>query len=135
MKRIVVLAVALQAFVAIMAAAVSPGVAQDSFQALLESDVSAVESKLQLTGDEKTQVDAILQDGVKQRMAVLDKLGVTYGKKPSFSTLLKLRSQMDDIRTAQQTELAKILSEDQMFVVDQMAQESEQKFRAVLLGS
>lgn len=135
MKRIVVLAVALQALVGVLAAGMSPALAQDSFQALLEADVTAVEAKLQLTGDEKSQVDAILQDGVKQRMAVLDKLGVTYGKKPSFATLLKLRSQMDDIRTEQQTELAKILSEDQMFVVDQMAQDSEQKFRAVLLGS
>jgi hypothetical protein len=135
MRRIVVLALVVQAIVGVLAAGMSPALAQDSFQALLEADVTAVETKLQLTGDEKTQVDAILQDGIKQRLAVLDKLGVTYGKKPSFSTLLKLRSQMDDIRTEQQTELAKILSEDQMFVVDQMAQESEQKFRAVLLGS
>ncbi len=135
MKRIAMLATALQMIVGILVAGVSPALAQDGFQALLESDVSAVEAKLQLTGDEKSQVDAILQDGVKQRLAVLDKLGVTYRKKPSFGTLLKLRSQMDDIRTEQQTALAKILTENQMFVVDQMATDSEQKFRAVLLGS
>ncbi len=135
MKRIAMLATALQMMVGILVAGVSPALAQDGFQALLESDVSAVEAKLQLTGDEKTQVDAILQDGVKQRLAVLDNLGVTYGKKPSFGTLLKVRSQMDDIRTEQQTALAKILTENQMFVVDQMATDSEQKFRSVLLGS
>jgi Na+-transporting NADH:ubiquinone oxidoreductase subunit NqrC len=135
MKRIAMLATALQLIVGILAAGASPALAQDGFQALLEADVSAVEAKLQLAGNEKTQVDAILQDGVNKRLAVLTSLGVTYGQRPSFGTLLKLRSQMDDIRTEQQTALAKILSESQMFVVDQMANDSEQKFRAVLLGS
>ena len=132
MRRIAMLAAAAQMVVGLLLANVA--LAQDSFQTMLESDVAAVEAKLQLTGDELKQVDAILQDGVKQRLAVLTSLNVTYGQKPSFGTLLKLQSEMDDIRTEQQTALAKILSEDQMYVVDQMAQDSQQKFRAAVLG-
>ncbi len=133
MRRIAMLAAAVQLVAGMLLA--NAALAQDSFQSLLEADVSAVETKLALTGDELTQVDAILQDGVKQRLAVLSSLNVTYGQKPSFTTLLKLQSQMDDIRTEQQTALSKILTENQMYVVDQMAQDSQQKFRAVLLGS
>ena len=133
MKRIAMFAAVAAIFSGLVAG--MPAWAQDSFQSLLEADVAAVEAKLQLTGDEATKVDAILQAGVTKRMAVLTSLGVQYGVKPSFGTLLKLQSQMDDIRTEQQTELAKILTENQMYDVDQMAQESETKFRSVLLGS
>ncbi len=133
MKRIAIFVAVATIFSAVVAGA--PASAQDSFQSLLEADVAAVEAKLQLTGDEAKQVDSILQDGVKQRLAVLSSLGVQYGVKPSFGTLLKLQSQMDDIRTEQQTALAKILSESQMYEVDQMAQASQAKFRSVVLGS
>ena len=133
MKRIAMLAAAAQMVIGVVLADVA--LADGSFQDLLEADVTAVETKLQLSGDELKQVDAILQDGVKQRLAVLSSLDVTYGQKPSFGTLLKLQSQMDDIRTEQQTALSKILTEDQMYVVDQMAQDAQQKFRAVLLGT
>ncbi len=133
MKRIALLAAAAQMAAGLLVANVA--LADDSFQDLLEADVSTVETRLQLSGDELKQVDAILQDGVKKRMAVITSLNVVYGHKPSFGTLLKLQSEMDDIRTEQQTALAKILSEDQMYVVDQLAQTSQQQFRAVLLGS
>jgi hypothetical protein len=135
MTRIVMLAVAAWMFAGLTTVGVAPAMAADSFQSLLEADVAAVDAKLQLTGDVKTQADAIMQDGVTQRMAVLNSLGVVYGQKPSFGTLLKLQSQMDDIRTSQQTALAKVLSESQMYIVDQMAEASEQTFRAALLGS
>ena len=132
MRRIAMLAVAAQMAAGLLLANVA--LADDGFQSLLEADVTTVETKLQLSGDELKQVDAILQDGVKQRLAVLTSLNVAYGHKPSFATLLKLQSQMDDIRTDQQAALAKILTEDQMYVVDQLAQTSQQKFRDVLLG-
>jgi hypothetical protein len=118
-----------------LAAAALPAAAQDSFQTMLESDVTDVENMLQISGDELKQVDAILQDGVKQRMAVISSLGITYGQKPSFATLLKLQSQMDDIRTEQQTALSKVLTQQQMYSVDQLAQQQQQQFRTVLLGS
>lgn len=135
MKRIAMLAAAIPMVAGIVLAVALPAFADDSFQSLLQADATAVEARLQLTGDEKTQVDAILQDGVTQRLAVLNSLGVQYGVRPSFATLLKLQSQMDDITTEQQAKLAKVLSESQMFTVNQMAEDSEQKFRAVLLGS
>ncbi len=119
----------------LMLTGVSPAAAQESFQSMLEADVQAVETKLQLSGGELSQVDAILQDGVKQRMAVINSLGITPGQKPGFSTLLQLQSQMNAIRTAQHSELSKILTENQMYTVDQMAEDSEQQFRAALLGS
>ncbi len=135
MKRIAMLVAALPMIAAFWAASGSLALAQDSFQALMEADVAAIEDKLQLTGEEKAKVDAILQEGVTKRAEAMNQLGIVYGKRSSFGTLLKLRSQMDDIRTEEQTELAKFLSEDQMFVVQQVSDNSEQKFRAVLLGS
>jgi hypothetical protein len=135
MKRIAMLAATLQVIAAFLAAGASPALAQDSFQALMEADVTAIEDKLQLTGEDRAKVDAILQEGVTKRVEAMNQLGIVYGKRPSFGTLLKLRSQMDDIRTEEQTELAKFLSEDQMFVIQQVSDDSEQKFRDVLLGS
>ena len=114
---------------------VLPASAQDCFQSMLAADVTDMENQLQLTGDQKTQVDAILQDGVTKRMAVITSLGIKCGEKPGFATLLKLQSQMDDLRTEQQTELAKILSEQQMFVVEAAAKQDETQFRTALLGS
>ena len=135
MKRIAMLVAALPMIVAFLAAGASPALAQDSFQALMEADVTAIEDKLQLTGEDRAKVDAILQEGVTKRVEAMNQLGIVYGKRPSFGTLLKLRSQMDDIRTEEQTELAKFLSEDQMFVIQQVSDDSERKFRDVLLGS
>jgi hypothetical protein len=135
MKRIAMLVAALPMIVAFLAAGASPALAQDSFQALMEADVTAIEDKLQLTGENRAKVDAILQEGVTKRVEAMNQLGIVYGKRPSFGTLLKLRSQMDDIRTEEQTELAKFLSEDQMFVIQQVSDDSERKFRDVLLGS
>jgi len=125
-------AAALAAFLPM--AAVPSSAADNQFQTMLEADVTALETKLQLSGDTLKQVDAILQDGVSQRMAAINKLGIVYGQKPGITTLLQLQSQMDDIRTEQQTALSKILNEQQMYVVEQAGQEDQQQFRAAVLG-
>lgn len=133
MMRFARLRIAAVAVACLAAASMAPAFAADSFQSILQGDVNTIEAKLNLSGDQATQVDAILQDGVQQRLAVLNKLGVVYGKKPGFTTLLQLQSQMDDIRTSEQSQLSKILSESQMYTVEQLGNAAEQNFRAVLL--
>lgn len=134
MMRFARLRIAALAAVCLAAASLSPALAADSFQSILQGDVSTIEAKLSLSGDQAKQVDDILHDGVQQRLAVLTKLGVVYGKKPGFTTLLQLQSQMDDIRTNEQKQLSKILSESQMYTVEQLGNAAEQNFRAVILS-
>ncbi len=119
---------------ALLMMAAAPAWAEESLQGILQASATQIETQLALPAAENAKVDAILQDGVKQRMAVLDKLGVKDGVKPSFSTLLTLKSDMDDIRTDEQKQLAAILSEQQMYTVEQVADQSETQFRAALLG-
>ncbi len=135
MTRFAKFPIVLMAMACLAGAATAPAWAEDSYATLLGADVAAVEAKLQLSGDQAKQVDAILQDGLKQRLAALDSLGVVYGQKPSLPTLLKLQSQMDSIRTSQQAALSKVLSASQMSVANEMATESEAHFKSALLGS
>jgi hypothetical protein len=112
-----------------------PAFAQDAgLQSMLEVDVDQTERALHLTAEEKAKVEPILQAGVEKRMAVFRRLGVKLGEKPSFSTLLSLRSQMDDIRTETQSQLSKILTEQQMYTVERIGEEATQRMRKALLG-
>ena len=106
----------------------------EGFRSLLEADIVPMEAMLGVTGDTATQVDTILQDGVEKRLAVLEGLGIVYGETPALLTLLQLQAQMNEVTAGQQAALSKILTKDQMKILGQMAEASQENFKKILLG-
>lgn len=105
-----------------------------NLRAMMERDVKQIENRLRLEAKKSAKVDRILRKAVNRRMAVLRKHDVTPGVRPPISTLISLKSDMDNIRTENHRELLKILSEPEMQVVEEMAEQMRRKIRSIILG-
>ncbi len=117
------------------AMAISPALAQDSYAGMIEASNAEIEARLQLSGTDKAKADAILQEYAQERIAAFNDLGIEWGERPHFSTLLELKKKMDAIETTEQTELSKVLSEEQMYTIHSVEQEWRGKFTKALLGT
>lgn len=119
---------------AALAVAAGNASAQQSFAAMLEDVNKQTQARLQLTAEERAEVEPIMKKGLADRIAVFKNLGLEPGQRPAFSKLLELQSQMNTIRTKEHKELAQYLSENQLYIIDKVAEEWRGRFRKALLG-
>ena len=120
------------------AIAVGPAWAEDAdstgFKQIFTQAMETMESKLNLTAEQKPQAEAIMQDALNQRLAVLSENGVQAGQRPSLSSMLAIRSKMSDIASEAQAKMEKILTPEQMQIYTAQAKESAAQIRSQLLG-
>lgn len=101
---------------------------------LLAAQAAQTEAELKLSADQKAKVHPILLNGVEQRMAVLNELGVSPGNPPGMLKGRKLRAKLDDIAAGLKVELKAVLSEPQMQAYDRITAQGKEKIKAAILG-
>lgn len=117
----------------VMDVAALPALAGD-MRNLMETSLKGVEAELNLSAEQKGKVDAILQNSINNRMAVFKEYNVKLGKRPSFMTLITIRSKMGQITADVHRQMVQILNDQQMENFDDISEVMRQKMRSALLG-
>ena len=104
------------------------------FSQPLNQAMATMESKLNLTAEQKPKADAIMQDAVSQRLVVLSQYGVKRGQRPPFSALLAIRSKMNAIASEAHAKMAHVLTPAQMQIYATQSEQSSEQIKSMLLG-
>ena len=85
--------------------------------------------RLALTPKQKEAAGPIIQAGIAERMAILEKHGIRRGQRPGLFKLRSARSDLDASRARTQAQLASILSADQMREYQKLTEELRAEMR------
>ena len=102
--------------------------------AQIEERVAATRERLQLTPEQQAALEPILTASVEQRLAVLQSYGFSGEDRPklSFRQKLSLRKEMQAIREKTESEVAGVLSEEQLAEYKKIQDENREQLRARL---
>lgn len=102
--------------------------------AQIEERVAATRERLQLTPEQQAALEPILTASVEQRLAVLQSYGFSGEDRPklSFRQKLSLRNEMQAIREKTESEVAGVLSEEQLAEYKKIQDENREQLRARL---
>ena len=102
--------------------------------AQIEERVAATRERLQLTPEQQAALEPILTASVEQRLAVLQSYGFSGEERPklSFRQKLSLRKEMQAIREKTESEVAGVLSEEQLAEYKKIQDENREQLRARL---
>lgn len=85
--------------------------------------------RLDLTDQQKTDIQPILKNAAEKRRAALADAGIERGKRPGFLQMMKLRGPMKEIRENTDRELSAVLSDTQMTEYRKFRDEMRKKMR------
>ena len=102
--------------------------------AQIEERVAATRERLQLTPEQQAALEPILTASVEQRLAVLQSYGFSGEDRPklSFRQKLSLRNEMQAIREKTESEVAGVLSKEQLAEYKKIQDENREQLRARL---
>ena len=103
-----------------------------NLRGMIATDVTEIQTRLKLPPQQLAKVDRILWRSIDRCMAVLVKYGVTAEKRPSYTTLISIRSAMDGIHTDTHRQLERILSDSQMQTIHELGERMTRKVQAIL---
>ena len=99
----------------------SPAAARET----VSNIVARVSERLQLTDEQKTKVEPILQDSFTRRHEVIEK----YRGQHDLKSLRAMRRELEPIRNETDTKLKEILTKDQMKELENIRAEMKEKMR------
>ncbi len=102
--------------------------------AKLENRIAETKKRLNLTPEQEEQLTPIIEKSMDERLALLEKHGFKRDqgaerKRPSFSQMRALRSDMQELNEQTRESLAKILTEDQLEEWDDIQEENRAQMR------
>lgn len=134
LMRIAGAALALAAIAA--AAAITSAEAQErklteEQRAQLEQQVEEIRARLNLTEDQRNRLEPVLRRNFEQRAEVLQRYGVSKDRSErlGFRKARALKSELEDLRTENDAEIATILDDRQMTEYRKIQEEMREEFR------
>ena len=91
--------------------------------------LSELAKRLDLTDQQKTEIQPILKNAAEKRRAAMTEAGIERGKRPGFLQMMKLRTPMKEIRENTDRELSAVLSDTQMTEYRKFRDEVRKKMR------
>ncbi|MEM9384442.1 MAG: hypothetical protein AAGA68_05230 [Pseudomonadota bacterium] len=124
-----------------LAAAISSAQPTQTQQDELQQRLSNVAERLELTDEQKVQIEPIITESFARQQQVLAKYGIDPGasgssrSRPSPRTMRKLRSDMQGVRSSTREQLDGILSDAQMQEYARLQEEMQAQMRSKVRGS
>lgn len=108
-------------------------------QAQMEERMASIVERLELTDEQKTQLEPIVADSLTQQQEILAKYGIdpenrSSGSRPSPRQAMQLRREMETVREATKGELAGILSDEQLAEYARIQEEAKAEMRKRMRG-
>ncbi len=115
-------------------------VPNEEAKARMNDQVRATMERLELTQEQQEVVRPIIENNMRQRLAVLEKHGIDpaelqQGKRPGMRTMRKLRSDMERLGKATEKQLGEVLTDDQMATWKALEEERRDQMRKQMRGS
>jgi len=104
------------------------------------AQMAETQERLQLTDEQTEAVRPILEDAYLQQQAILENYGIDLentndADRPGRRTLLRMRSDMNDVHKETKKKLEDILTGEHMGLWEELSEERRAKMREKLMGS
>ncbi len=106
----------------------------------LEQRLATVAERLQLTEEQKAQIEPIITDSFTQRQEILARYGIDpqagsgRSGRPNPRTARKLRQEMESVRDATTSQMEAILDDEQLAEFARIQEESRAELRSQIRG-
>ncbi len=120
----------------------TPSVAQSSeaqreeAAAKIEERIRETAERLQLTDEQRPQVEAILREGIEKREKILKDAGFEEGQRPQMRPrqMRKLRGDLGEVSEETTQKLSAVLTNEQMAEYEKIQEERREEMRARIQG-
>ncbi len=99
-----------------------------------EARFDEMAERLELTDEQRAQVEPIIRESIEKSQAVMAEAGIVPGEKATRGQLLSIRGEMSAIRKSTTQQLAEILTDEQMEEFKVIREENRAEMMARLQG-
>ena len=119
------------AFTATSASALGDEIDREAAAAEMKERFEATATRLNLTEEQKPEVEAILRDAAEQRKVVMESYGIKEGNKPKLKPrqLRSMRGELNEISEKTTAKLSGVLDSTQMAEYEKIKEEQQAELR------